>query len=82
MAKPKRIAVEEGVPDAATKQESPPEHKAPFIGAKEIMPGFVSAMDALRALRLRKLAGRYPEVAKLLKAQKAEKSKPVAEGAD
>ena len=61
---------------------TPPEHKAPFIGAKEIMPGFVSAMDALRALRLRKLAGRYPEVAKLLKAEKTEKPKPVAEGAD
>src|SRR5438132_12551786 len=62
--------------------QSPREHKAPFIGAKEIMPGFVSAMDALRALRLKKLAGRYPEVAKLLKSQKPKSSGPVAEGAD
>ena len=50
----------------------PQDHKAPTIGAKDIMAGFESAMKIVHERRLQALARKYPELAALMEAHKAQ----------
>jgi hypothetical protein len=53
---------------ASKAKPAPQDHRPPTIGAKQVMAGFESAMEIVRARRLQALARRYPEIAKLLEA--------------